>query len=228
MKVAQRTGPKTAGIALHSASSYDLLVWLITLGRSHIFRERMLRPARLKPGESVLDVGCGTGSLAIAAKQQIGPTGSVYGLDASPEMVARAKKKAQKTGAEVVFKQAFAQSLPFPESQFDVVLSTMMLHHLPAQARQELAGEILRVLEPGGRVLVIDFGEPARKRPFLDFLHHRRGHVELKNIIALLTDAGLKIIESGDVGMLGLQFVIAKAQGKDDQVWQTTVSNHDA
>jgi len=214
MEVAQRTEPKTtAGIVLHSASSYDLLIWLITLGRPHIFRERMLRPARLKPGDSVLDVGCGSGSLAIAAKQQVGSTGTVYGLDASSEMIARAEKKAEKTGVEVVFKEAFAQSLPFPESQFDVVLSTMILHHLPPLARRELACEILRVLKPGGRVLVIDFGKPARKRPFLDFLHHRRGHVELKNIIALLTDAGLKVVESGDVGMLGLQFVIAKAPG---------------
>jgi SAM-dependent methyltransferase len=114
----------------------------------------------------------------------------------------------------------------FPDGQFEVVLSSMMLHHLPPQARGELAAEIRRVLKPGGRVLVIDFGKP-RKKGFLDLLHHRRGHVELKNIKALLTDAGLKVVESGDVGMLGLQFVVAKTSGKDDQVRQVTVSNDD-
>jgi len=66
------------------------LVWLLTGGREHAFREKILYFARLQPGESVLDVGCGTGSLAIRAKQQVGPTGEVTGLDASPEMLARA------------------------------------------------------------------------------------------------------------------------------------------
>jgi ubiquinone/menaquinone biosynthesis C-methylase UbiE len=104
----------------------------------------MLRPAHLQPGEAVLDVGCGTGTLAIAAKRQVGPTGTVCGLDASPEMITRAEKKAWKAGADVAFKKAFAQSLPFPDAQFDVVLTSIMLHHLPGSARREVAGEFRR------------------------------------------------------------------------------------
>src|SRR5215470_15161329 len=106
------------GLVLHAAATYDLLITLVTLGRERAFRERMLRLAHLEPGESVLDVGCGTGSLAIAAKRQVGQTGTVYGLDASPEMIARAEKKARKAGIDVGFKNAFAQSLPFPDAQF--------------------------------------------------------------------------------------------------------------
>src|SRR5262249_12445608 len=159
-------------------------------GRERTFREGMLRLAQLKPGDSVLDVGCGTGTLAIAAKRQVGPTGVVYGVDASPDMIARADKKARKAGIEVVFKQACAQSLPLPDAHVDLVLNTVMLHHLPRKARQELAVEIRRVLKPGGRVLIIDFGGAARKRKsFLDHFHHRHGHVELKEIIALLNEA---------------------------------------
>ena len=143
--------PSKTGKVLHGAATYDVLVWLMTLGRERAFPEKMLRLAHLEPGESVLDVGCGTGTLAIAAKRQVGTTGTVYGVDASPEMIARAEKKAKKAGVKVVFKNAFAQSLPFPDAQFDVVLTTVMLHHLPRTARQELAVEIRRVLRPGGR-----------------------------------------------------------------------------
>ncbi len=147
--------PSTTGLVLHSAARYDLLVWLVTLGRGRAFREKVLRLARLEPGESVLDVGCGTGTLAIAAKRIVGPTGTVYGIDASPEMIARANKKARTTGNEVVFKNGLAQALPFPDAQFDAVLSTLMLHHLPHKARQGCASEIRRVLKPGGRVLAL-------------------------------------------------------------------------
>src|SRR5262249_16327910 len=128
------------------------------------------------------------------------------------EMIARAEKKARKAGIEVFFEKAFAQKLPFPDAQFDVVLTTVMLHHLPRTARQELAVEMRRVLKPGGRVLAIDFGGRDRKRKaFLDHFHHRHGHVELKDIIAVLNEAGLKIVESGAVGMRDLQFVLATA-----------------
>src|SRR5262245_48143975 len=96
--------PSRTGKVLHAAAPYDILVWLLTLGRERAFREKMLRLAHLEPGESVLDVGCGTGTLAIAAKRQVGTTGMVYGVDASPEMIARAEKKARKVGIDVAFK----------------------------------------------------------------------------------------------------------------------------
>src|SRR5215831_16169862 len=97
-----------------SAALYDGPVWVMTWGRARAFREKLLRFARLQPGETVLDVGCGTGSLAIAAKMQAGPAGKVYGIDASPEMLARARKKARKAGVEVTFEQAPGRRCLFP------------------------------------------------------------------------------------------------------------------
>jgi ubiquinone/menaquinone biosynthesis C-methylase UbiE len=207
----KNVAPNTIGLVLHWAARYDLLVWLATFGRERAFREKILSLARLEPGESVLDVGCGTGTLAIAAKRYVGPTGKVCGIDASLEMLARADKKARKAGTDIVLKNGAAQALPFPDAQFNIVLSTMMLHHLPSNARQQCVCEIRRVLKPGGRVLAVDFGSHVReKRGF--FAHfHRHGHVNLPDIIALFNEAGLNIIESGAVGMLDLQFVLAMA-----------------
>jgi ubiquinone/menaquinone biosynthesis C-methylase UbiE len=171
----------------------------------------MLDLAYLKPGESVLDIGCGTGTLAIAAKQRVGLTGRVYGVDASPEMLARASGKANRAGVEVVFQNCIAERLPFPDGEFDAVLSTVMLHHLGRKARQQCAHEVRRVLKPGGRVLAVDFARPAQgKKGLLDHFHHH-GYVDLHDLVALLTEAGLNTVESGAAGIGDLQFALAAA-----------------
>src|SRR5712692_11392795 len=115
--------PNTTGIVIHRAFLYDLFVWLVSLGRERAYREKALDLARLKSGESVLDIGCGTGTLAIAAKRRVGPAGTVNGVDASPEMLARAGRKANKAGAEVAFMECIVEALPFPDGKFDAVLS---------------------------------------------------------------------------------------------------------
>jgi ubiquinone/menaquinone biosynthesis C-methylase UbiE len=201
----------TPGIVLHRALLYDACVWLASLGRERTYREKALDLAGLRAGESVLDIGCGTGTLAIAAKRRVGPQGKVSGIDASPEMLRRARKKAEKTGAEVTFKNGIVEALPFPDRQFDAVLSTVMLHHLGRGARQKCAEEVQRVLKPGGRVLAVDFARPATgKKGFLDHFDHH-GYVSLDDMIALFARAGLNITQKGPVGMGDLHFVIASA-----------------
>src|SRR5262249_35363107 len=147
----------------HSAFLYDFLLWFVSFGGEQKFRAKALDLAELQPGESVLDVGCGTGTLAIAAKRRVGREGSVYGIDGSPEMSGRGGKQAKRAGMEIRFKNTLAEALPFPTTQFDVVLSTVMLHHLPRKIRQQCVREIQRVLKPGGRLLAIDFANPAGK-----------------------------------------------------------------
>jgi ubiquinone/menaquinone biosynthesis C-methylase UbiE len=200
--------PFTTGRVLHSATSYDWLVWLLTHGRERAFREKLAGLAHLKPGESVLDIGCGTGSLAMAAKRLVGATADVVGIDASPEMIARATAKAAKAGVAVEFKQALAEALPFPAARFDVVLGTLMLHHLPRKARQACAGEIRRVLKPTGRALVVDFARAQDKSTFLAHFH-RHGHVDPKDVVSLLGGAGFRTVDSGPVGFSSLQYVLA-------------------
>lgn len=211
MAVDKYSAPGTKGRVLHSPVAYDLLAWLLLLGKERAFRDRLVDLAGVQPDQSVLDVGCGTGSLAMAAKRRVGPGGSVQGVDASVEMIARAKKRARKAALDVTFETGVVEALPYPNGRFDVVLSTLMLHHLPRAARELCAREIRRVLKPGGRALVVDFGQSGTHKGLIEHIHRRHGAVPPREIIDLLGGAGLQVMESGAVGVRDLNFVLASA-----------------
>jgi ubiquinone/menaquinone biosynthesis C-methylase UbiE len=209
----QQTAPGTHGLVLHWAARYDLLAWLLTHGRERELREAIIRLASLEAGNDVLDIGCGTGTLAIAATRHVGTTGGVTGIDASLSMIARANRKAGKAGARATFQVAVAENLPFPDRRFDVVFSTLMLHHLPRKTRQQCATEIKRVLRVGGRVVAVDFGRAKRRGLLAHF--HRHGHVEVEDIVNLFVAAGLTPTRTGPVGMNDLNFVVAEASSPE-------------
>lgn len=91
-----------------------------------------------------------------------------------------------------------------------------MLHHLPRPVRQQCAHEMRRVLKPGGRVLAVDFATPARERKGLLARFHRHGHLALRDIVELLSEADLRVVESGSVGVRDLQFAVATAPSPPD------------
>jgi ubiquinone/menaquinone biosynthesis C-methylase UbiE len=136
---------------------FDPVVALTTRERSS--KSRVLERARLQDGDTVLDVGCGTGTLAIAAASS-GVAVTVVGLDADPVVLRRARSKAEAAGAEISFDEAFSTEMPYADSHFDVVLTTLFFHHLRDDDKRRTITQILRVLKPGGRLVVADVGRP--------------------------------------------------------------------
>src|SRR3954451_9895427 len=152
--------PATRGRVIHMARHYDLVVSLLTLGRRARLRRATVALARLQPGDHVLEVGCGTGDVALAASAQVGANGSVVGIDPSPEMIAVACAKATRSARNVGFQVGVIEALAFPDGTFDVVLSSLMMHHLPDDLKRQGLAEIARVLKPGGRLLIVDVKRP--------------------------------------------------------------------
>jgi ubiquinone/menaquinone biosynthesis C-methylase UbiE len=125
-------------------------------------------------------------------------------------MVERARRKALRARMPVTFEVAYAQSLPFPDARFDVVVSTVMLHHLPRAGREEALREARRVLKPSGRLLAVDFGMDAGGHKGLFGHLHRHGGLTARHLGELVTGAGFQIVRSGPLRKWDLHFVVAR------------------
>jgi ubiquinone/menaquinone biosynthesis C-methylase UbiE len=201
----------TKGLVIHWAERYDMLAWLLTHGREKAFRRRIIELANLHGGESILDVGCGTGTLVIvAAGAHRGAGRRIVGVDASPEMIARARRKAAKARVDVAFEQAAAEALPFADGSFDVCFSTLMLHHLPRPVRAQCLSEVRRVLQPNGLFVAVDFGRPQGRHGLLAHFH-RHGHVVLTDVAAMVGECGLTVTSRGALGWSDLEYLVAIA-----------------
>jgi ubiquinone/menaquinone biosynthesis C-methylase UbiE len=144
------------------ALSYDRLTAIydpvIRVGtRENLSKERLIDQAAPAPGMRVLDVGCGTGTLAIMLKQRH-PGVEVVGLDGDPEMLGPGRRKAAEAGVEVKLDEGLSFDLPYEDGSFDRVVSSLFFHHLKRDAKETTAREVARVLRPGGELHVADFG----------------------------------------------------------------------
>jgi ubiquinone/menaquinone biosynthesis C-methylase UbiE len=170
---------------------YDLTTKLMGADRA---RRALLDQATVKSWEQILDIGCGTGTLAILLKRRF-PRTEVIGLDPDPKALVRAKRKARRAGVFPQFEQGFADSLAYPAASFDHVFSTYMFHHLDRDEKERTLREIRRVLKPGGQLHLLDF-VASQNGPggFLSRLFHSHAHVadnSDSNILALLNKAEL-------------------------------------
>lgn len=137
---------------------YDPLVRWTT--REAKFKSRLVDQADLRPGQRVLDLGCGTGTLALLAKRRE-PRAELSGLDADPEILERARAKAEAAGAEIGFDAGLSTELPYADGAFDRVLATLFFHHLTGESKRRTLAEVVRVLKPGGELHVADWGRPS-------------------------------------------------------------------
>ena len=192
---------ETPGLTMRGGLRYDFHEWFMDTclfrGQGRALRQRTLSVADLHLGDAALDVGCGTGTLALEAARTVGRTGRVCGIDPSAEQMNHARTKAARRRAPVEFQTGVIEQLPFPDATFDVVLSTLMMHHLPAPTKCQGLAEIMRVLKPGGRLVIADFTRKQDRTGQAARFH--AGGSRLEDLVALVQNAGFERLETEEV-----------------------------
>ncbi len=173
---------------------YDPLTRLAGIGAVH---RRLLEQAGLRPGQRVLEIGCGTGNLLLAAKRAQ-PTAVVIGLDPDLTALARAHRKARRRGLTVQLDRGHADELPYADDSVDVVLSAFMLHHVPAGEREAAVREVRRVLRPGGALHLVDVGGDDGTADGRGHRHRLAREHAVSDVPDLLRRAGFaEVVETG-------------------------------
>lgn len=170
---------------------YDPLVGLMGFDRA---RQDLVALAGVKPDQHILDIGCGTGTLAVMLKRALSGV-QVVGLDPDPKALRRARIKAQRAAVSVQFDEGFADELPYKRGSFDRVFSSFMFHHLEEHERVRMLHEVVRVLKPGGLFHLLDFVADHASHGFFARLFHSHARMQDNSderILELMSRAGLK------------------------------------
>lgn len=134
---------------------YDpLLKWVM---REDTFKRKLVQQANIQSEMKILDLGCGTGTLTLMLKRTH-PQAQIIGLDGDPQVLGIARDKTR--GADIQWNEGLASALPYPDSAFDRVLTSLVIHHLVTDDKRRAFKEIYRVLKPHGELHVLDFGAP--------------------------------------------------------------------
>src|SRR5215831_15708210 len=190
--------PAGRGITIGTPRFYDLSAALLFRGRRRSYRA-LVAAAGVRRGDRLLDVGCGPGYLARMLAEATGPDGSVVGIDAAPEMIEYASRRARGL-ANCRFQPGAAQAIPFADGAFDVVTSSLVMHHLPQEERGRAVREMLRVLRPGGTLVLADYqpGEGALSRVHASLSTVRGMQRRVSPLEPLVVEAGFSQVVSGD------------------------------
>ncbi len=200
-EASEASDKETKGLVMKGGWHYDLGVWFIDtfVFRDQVreLRQRTATLAHIQLGEQVLDVGCGTGTLAIEAARLVGNAGRVAGVDPGKEQIARARAKAAPRHLPIDFQIGVIEQLPFPDQTFDVVLSTLLMHHLPVPLKRQGLAEIARVLKPGGRLVIADFKRKQERQGQAVRFH--AGGSSMQDLVAIVSDAGFESVETEEM-----------------------------
>lgn len=192
---------KTKGLILDTGWRYDLMEWFFDTflfrGKLRELRKRTADLAQIQPGEIVLDVGCGTGTLALEVSRRVGARGRVVGIDPGENQIARARGKATQRNLPIEFQIGVIEHLDFPDQTFDVVLSTIMMHHLSDTLKRQGLTEIARVLKPGGRLVIADFKRPEERSA--QPARFGAGGSRIQDLALLVSNAGFSDVETEEM-----------------------------
>lgn len=126
--------------------------------RENTFKRQLVEQAGIKPGNRLLDLGCGTATLTLLIKQRH-PQTEVFGLDGDQQVLKLARIKAAERGLTVTLDHGAADAVPYPDNTFDRVFSSLLFHHLTRENKKRALTEAFRILRPGGELHIADWGK---------------------------------------------------------------------
>ncbi len=188
------------GELIGHAHRYDLLCAIFFGGRRRRVFTRLAELSGAGRGDRILDVGCGTGYFTRVMAAAVGPDGTAHGVDPSRAVIDRARGVTR--AGNCTFSEGIAQALGAADGSYDVVVSSLMIHHLPDELRQPAIGEMFRVLRPGGRLLIAEFRPPTSRigrRLIRPITSHAMAANPIHLLDAMVRGACFDEVRSGDL-----------------------------
>lgn len=183
-----------------AAVTYDAVTQYVLLPNENWNRQAVIDAIKVKP-RKILDLGCGTGSTTILLKQAF-PDAAITGLDLSPYMLAIANYKANQLGYQIKWVHGLAEATNLPDNSFDIVTASLLFHETPPQIAQAILKECLRLLTPGGQVIIFDGNQKTlRQTSWLTNIFEEPYIQEYAqgNLNLWLENAGFEFIDTNDV-----------------------------